>query len=77
MAKANGNYAAIVALKCEKDLLKKCFELSSKFERSGIKVDILDEPSLIQLCNSFLNMNYAHREDQDDIDDSVVMLKEA
>ena len=30
-----------------------------------------------QLCNSFLNMNYAHREDQDDIDDSVVMLKEA
>ena len=62
---------------CEKDLLKKCFELSSKFERSGIKVDILDEPSLIQLCNSFLNMNYAHREDQDDIDDSVVMLKEA
>ena len=60
----------------EKDLLKRCLDLSNKFERCGIKTEILDEPSLIQLCNSFLNMNYAHREDTD-IEDKVLMLKEA
>ena len=60
----------------EKDLLKRCLNLSNKFERCGIKTEILDEASLIQLCNSFLNMNYAHREDTD-IDDKVIMLKEA
>lgn len=60
----------------EKDLLKRCLELSNKFERTGIKTEILDEPSLIQLCNSFLNMNYAHREDSE-IEDKVIMLKEA
>ena len=60
----------------EKDLLKRCLDLSNKFERCGIKAEILDEPSLIQLCNSFLNMNYAHREDTD-IEDKVLMLKEA
>ena len=59
---------------CEKDLLKRCMELSNKFERCDIKAEILDEASLIQLCNSFLNMNYAHREDSD-IEDRVVMLK--
>ena len=60
----------------EKDLLKRCLDLSNKFERCGIKTEILDESSLIQLCNSFLNMNYAHREDTD-IEDKVLMLKEA
>ena len=61
---------------CEKDLLKRCMELSNKFERCDIKTEILDEASLIQLCNSFLNMNDAYREDSD-IEDRVVMLKEA
>lgn len=61
---------------CEKDLLKRCLELSNKFERCDIKAEILDEASLIQLCNSFLNLNYAHREDSD-IEDRVVMLKGA
>lgn len=60
----------------EKDLLKRCLDLSNKFERCSIKTEILDEPSLIQLSNSFLNMNYAYREDTD-IEDKVVMLKEA
>lgn len=60
---------------CEKDLLKRCLELSNKFERCDIKTEILDEPSLIQLCNSFLNLNYAHREDSD-IEDKVTMLRE-
>ena len=44
------------------------------FENFSFKTEILDEASLIQLCNSFLNMNYAHREDSD-IEDRVVMLK--
>ena len=57
----------------EKDLLKRCLDLSNKFERCGIKAEILDEPSLIQLCNSFLNMNYAYREDND-IEDKIVIL---
>lgn len=61
---------------CEKDLLKRCLDISNKFERCDIKTEILDEASLIQLCNSFLNMNYAHREDSD-IEDRVVLLKEA
>lgn len=60
---------------CEKDLLKRCLELSNKFERCDIKTEILDEASLIQLCNSFLNMNYAHREDND-VEDRVLVLKE-
>ena len=60
----------------EKDLLKRCLDLSNKFERCGIKTEILNETSLIQLCNSFLNMNYAHRDDTD-IEDKVLMLKEA
>jgi len=44
------------------------------FERCDIKTEILDEASLIQLCNSFLNMHYAHREDSD-IEDRVVAIK--
>lgn len=59
---------------CEKDLLKRCIELSSKFERCDIQTEILDESSLIQLCNSFLNMNYAHREDND-IEEKILILK--
>lgn len=50
---------------CENDLLKRCRELPSKFERCDIQTEILDESSLIQLFNSFLNMNYSHREDND------------
>lgn len=61
---------------CEKDILKRCMELRDKFERCDIQAEILDEPSLIQLCNSFLNINYAHNEEPD-IDENVVMLKEA
>ena len=60
---------------CEKDLLKRCFDLTVKFERVGIKTEILDESALIQLCNSFLNMNYAYKEDND-VDEKFVMLKE-
>jgi len=59
---------------CEKDLLKRCIELADKFERCDIHTEILDESSLIQLCNSFLNMNYANREDVE-VEDRVLMLE--
>ena len=62
----------------EKYNLAKSFGLSFRGKFNGKLgysfTEILDEASLIQLCNSFLNMNYAHREDSD-IEDRVVMLK--
>lgn len=60
---------------CEKNLLKRLNELSNKFERCGIKNEILDEYALIQLCNSFLNVNYSTNEDFD-ISERIVMLRE-
>lgn len=60
---------------CEKNLLKRLNELSNKFERCGIKNEILDEYALIQLCNSFLNINYSTNEDFD-ISERIVMLRE-
>lgn len=59
---------------CERELLKETIELLNKFSRCDIKAEILDEPSLIQLCNTFLNMNYAYREDND-VDEKILMLK--
>ena len=50
-------------------------DLSNKFGNCGIKVDILNEQELIQLCNSTLNINFAFREDNDDIDDKIPYLK--
>lgn len=60
---------------CEKNLLKRLNELSNKFERCGIKNEILDEYALIQLCNSFLNINYSSNEDFD-ISERIVILRE-
>lgn len=59
---------------CEREILKEVIELSNKFGRCDIKTEILDEPALIQLCNTFLNMNYAYREDSD-VEEKVLMLK--
>lgn len=47
----------------EKDLQKRQMDIVSKYENCDIKVEILDESSLIQLCNSFLNINFAFKED--------------
>lgn len=49
----------------EKELLKRAMELVNKFSNCGIKVDILNEQELIQLCNSTLNINFAFREDNE------------
>ena len=49
----------------EKELLKRAMDLTNKFGNCGIKVDILNEQELIQLCNSTLNINFAFREDNE------------
>ena len=59
----------------EKELQKQAMDLVNKFNNCGIKADILNEQELIQLCNSTLNINFAFREDNDDIDDKIPYLK--
>lgn len=59
----------------EKDLQKRLMDLSNKYENCDIKTEILDESNLIQLCNSFLNINFAFKEDVD-YDEKVPYLRE-
>ena len=58
----------------EKTLQKRAVDLVNKFENCDIKCEILDEPYLIQLCNSFTNMNFAYKEDSDYMD-SIPLLE--
>lgn len=50
-------------------------DLVNKFGNCGIKVEILNEPELIQLCNSTLNINFAFREDNEEFEDKIPYLK--
>ena len=59
----------------EKELQKQAMDLVNKFNNCGIKAEILNEQELIQLCNSALNINFAFREDNDDIDDKIPYLR--
>ena len=59
----------------EKELQKQAMDLVNKFNNCGIKAEILNEQELIQLCNSALNINFAFREDNDDIDERIPYLK--
>lgn len=58
----------------EKDLLKRAIDLINKFENCDIKAELLDENLLIQLCNSFTNVNYAFKEDTE-FDEKIPYLK--
>ena len=58
----------------EKDLQKRLMEISNKYENCDIKTEILDESNLIQLCNSFLNINFSFKEDTD-YEERVPFLK--
>lgn len=58
----------------EKDLLKRSMDLINKFENCDMKVELLDENLLIQLCNSFTNINYAFKEDND-FEEKIPYLK--
>lgn len=59
----------------EKELQKMAMDLVNKFGNCGIKVEILNEPELIQLCNSTLNINFAFREDNEEFEDKIPYLK--
>lgn len=59
----------------EKELQKQAMDLVNKFSNCGIRTEILNEQELIQLCNSTLNINFAFKEDNYDIEDRVPYLK--
>ena len=59
----------------EKELQKQAMDLANRFNNCGIKAEVLNEQELIQLCNSALNINFAFREDNDDIDDKIPYLE--
>lgn len=59
---------------CEKELLKRSIALEKKFSNCNIKLELLDETELIRLCNSFLNMNYAMRENELDMEEKIPKL---
>ncbi len=59
----------------EKELQKRAMDLVNKFNNCGIRVEILGEQELIQLCNSTLNINFAFREDLDEYDEKIPYLK--
>lgn len=47
----------------EKDIQKRAREIVQKFSNCGIKLEILNDQYLIQICNSFTNINIATKED--------------
>lgn len=47
----------------EKDLYKRVFELSSRFEKNGVKCEVLNRQGIIRLCNLINNPAYSHIED--------------
>lgn len=49
----------------EKDILKRAREIVQKFDNCGMKLEILNDQYLIQICNSFTNINIATKEDSD------------
>lgn len=59
----------------EKELQKRAMDLVNKFNNCGIRVEILGEQELIQLCNSTLNINFAFREDLDEYDEKIPYLQ--
>ncbi len=49
----------------EKDILKRAREIVQKFDNCGMKLEILNDQYLIQICNSFTNISVATKEDSD------------
>ena len=49
----------------EKDIQKRAREIIQKFGNCGLKLEILDNQFLVQICNSFTNMNISSKEDSD------------
>ena len=47
----------------EREIAKRCYELSSKFESCGISSEILNQQDIVRLCNLVNNPAYSHIED--------------
>lgn len=47
----------------EREISKRCYELSTKFEGSGISCEILNQQDIVRLCNLVNNPAYSHIED--------------
>lgn len=47
----------------ERDISKRCYELSSKFEGCGIPCEVLNQQDIVRLCNLVNNPAYSHIED--------------
>lgn len=49
----------------EQEIQKRAREIVQKFDNCGMKLEILNDQYLIQVCNSFINMSVATKEDSD------------
>ena len=49
----------------EQEIQKRAREIVQKFDNCGMKLEILNDQYLIQVCNSFTNMSVATKEDSD------------
>lgn len=49
----------------EQEIQKRAREIVQKFNNCGMKLEILNDQYLIQICNSFTNMSVATKEDSD------------
>lgn len=49
----------------EKDIQKRAREIVQKFDNCGMKLEILNDQYLIQICNSFTNISVASKEDSE------------
>lgn len=49
----------------EQEIQKRAREIVQKFDNCGMKLEILNDQYLIQICNSFTNMSVATKEDSD------------
>ncbi|MCX7748245.1 MAG: hypothetical protein N2645_15365 [Clostridia bacterium] len=47
----------------EREISKRCYELTSKFEGCGISCEILNQQDIVRLCNLVNNPAYSHIED--------------
>lgn len=60
---------------CEKELLKRSIGLEQKFANCGVKLELLDESELIRVCNGFLNISYATREHDLEIEERIPKIE--
>ena len=58
----------------ELDIKKRAREIVQKFENCGIKLEVLNDQYLIQVCNSFINMNIATKEGLDYQDNIPILV---